>query len=57
MDPLTLLVIVLIICVLFGGYGYRSGWYEPRPYYGGGALGVVLLIIIILIVLRLLGQL
>ena len=27
MDPLTLLVIILIVLLLFGGYGYRSGWH------------------------------
>jgi len=54
MDPLTILVIVLIVLVLFGGYGYRSGWYAGSPY-AANLFGILVAVIIILIVLRLLG--
>ena len=54
MDLLTVLVIVLIIVVLFGGYGYRAGWYPGPPYAAPSLVGVVVAIILILVVLRLL---
>lgn len=50
---LTILIIVLIVAALggFGHTGWRRGWYaqpvyyEPRPAWGGGGLGLVLLLI------------
>jgi hypothetical protein len=44
---LTLIIIVLLICVLFGGYRLGPG----IGYYGGGAVGLVLLILLILLLL------
>jgi hypothetical protein len=54
MDPLTLLVIILIVLLLFGGYGYRSGWHTGAPAVPS-LFGILVAIIIIVIVLRLLG--
>jgi hypothetical protein len=57
MDPLTLIIIVLVIVFLVGGptwYGPRyggSGWYGN--YYGGGG---VFLVVVILLVLFLTGH-
>lgn len=55
MDLLTILLIVLIVVLLFGGVGYR---YIPpgQTYYGYGIGGVILVVLLILILLRLLGR-
>lgn len=44
-----LILVLLIIFLLFGGYGYRTGNYGG-PYMGGG-LGVVLIVLIVLLLL------
>jgi hypothetical protein len=53
-----LILVLLIVFLLFGGYGYRSGYTWGGPggfgYYGGGGLG---LIVVVVIVLLLLGRL
>jgi hypothetical protein len=41
---LTLLVILLLIGLLSGGYGHSRGW----GYYGWSPLGLLILIILIL---------
>ena len=41
---LTLLVIVLLLALLGGGYGSRRGW----GYYGWSPVGLLILIILIL---------
>lgn len=41
---LTILVILLILAVLGGGFGYSRGW----GYYGWSPLGLILLIILVL---------
>jgi hypothetical protein len=55
MDLLTILLIVLIVILIFGGVSYR---YVPGPpYYSYGIGGIILVVILILILLRLLGRL
>lgn len=44
---LTLIIIVLLLAVLFGGYRMGPG----VGYYGGGLLGLVLIILLIWILL------
>ena len=41
---LTLLVILLLVALLSGGYGRSRGW----GYYGWSPLGLVILIVLIL---------
>ena len=55
MSPLMLVVIVLLVVLLFGGYGYRSGWHTS-PYYGPG-FGIVGILVVVLLVLLLMGRL
>jgi hypothetical protein len=40
---LTLLVILLILALLSGGFGYSRGW----GYYGWSPLGLLILIVLI----------
>jgi hypothetical protein len=51
MNPL---VLVLILVLLFGGfggwYGYSNQW--PAHYWGGGGLGLVVLVVILLLLFR-----
>jgi hypothetical protein len=51
-----ILIILLILVFAGGGYGYHTGWYAGRPYYGGG-IGIVGLILVVLLVLLLVGRL
>ncbi len=52
---MKLLIILLIILAIagFGHSGWRRGWYarpvyyEPRPAWGGGGLGIILLLIVV----------
>ncbi len=52
---LTILIIVLVVLALggFGHTGYQRGWYarpayyEPRPAWGGGGLGLILLLVVL----------
>lgn len=46
MSLLTLLVILLVIAVLFGGYGTRRNW----GYYGWSPTGVIVLLLLLLLV-------
>jgi hypothetical protein len=56
MNLITLLIVLLILVMLFGGVGYRAGWYPAGPpYYGPSLLGLLVGIILIVLVLRLLG--
>jgi hypothetical protein len=41
---LTLLVILLLIALLFGGFGHSRGW----GYYGWSPVGLIILIVLIL---------
>jgi hypothetical protein len=41
---LTLLVILIILALLSGGFGYSRGW----GYYGWSPLGLLILIVLIL---------
>ena len=41
---LTLLVVLLILALLSGGFGYSRGW----GYYGWSPLGLLILIVLIL---------
>ncbi|HEY1440631.1 MAG TPA: DUF3309 family protein [Mycobacterium sp.] len=53
MSPLAIILIVILILVMFGGFhGYRSGWYSGGPgYYGYGFSGLGLVVIILLVLL------
>ncbi len=44
---MSLLLIIIVIVLLFGGVGFHSGWgyYGAGPYGGIGALLVIILII------------
>jgi hypothetical protein len=42
---LTILVILFIVALLSGGFGYSRGW----GYYGWSPLGLVVLIVLILL--------
>ncbi len=44
MSLLTLLIILLIVAALFGGYGTRRGW----SYYGWSPVGLVVLLLLLL---------
>ncbi|HEY7062482.1 MAG TPA: DUF3309 family protein [Chloroflexota bacterium] len=46
MSLLTLLVILLVISVLFGGWGSSRGW----GYYGWSPVGLIVLILVILLI-------
>jgi hypothetical protein len=52
MDIVTLLVILLVMGVLFGGYGYnrRTDW-GPYP---SGIIGFFVLVILLVLILKLL---
>jgi hypothetical protein len=45
MSLLTLLIILLVIAILFGGYGSNRGW----GYYGWSPVGLLVLILLILL--------
>ncbi len=42
--PITLLVVLLLLALLGGGYGHSRGW----GYYGWSPVGLLILIILIL---------
>jgi hypothetical protein len=53
-SPLGILAVVLVLCILFGGFGYGRLGYGAAPFggplaYGGG--GILLIIIILLVLL------
>ena len=45
MSLTMLLIILLILAVLFGGYGTRRNW----GYYGWSPVGIIVLILLILL--------
>jgi Sec-independent protein translocase protein TatA len=45
MSLLTLLIILLVVAVLFGGYGTTRNW----GYYGWTPLGIIVVILLILL--------
>jgi hypothetical protein len=45
MSLVTLLIILLVIAVLFGGFGSTRGW----GYYGWSPVGIIVLILVILL--------
>jgi hypothetical protein len=45
MSLTTLLIILLVVAVLFGGFGSSRGW----GYYGWSPVGIVVLILVILL--------
>jgi hypothetical protein len=53
MSTLGIILIVLLVLLLFGGYAGRSS-YGSNPYYGPG-LGIVGVIIVIFLILLLVG--
>ncbi len=44
---MSLLLIIIVLLILFGGLGYSSGWgyYGAGPYGGIGTLLVIILVI------------
>lgn len=52
MSPLAVVLLIVLVCILFGGFTpIRGGnFYGGGPYLGGG-VGLVLVIIVILAVL------
>jgi hypothetical protein len=46
MSVLTLLIILLIVAALFGGYGTSRGW----GYYGWSPVGIIVLLLLVLLV-------
>jgi hypothetical protein len=49
MDLIKILLIVLIVCALFGGgYGYHSGTYNGGIGIGFGGLLLIVLIVLLL---------
>jgi uncharacterized protein DUF3309 len=42
---LTILVVLLILAVLFGGYGTRRDW----GYYGWSPTGIIVIILLVLL--------
>jgi Na+/citrate or Na+/malate symporter len=52
MSLLGLLIVIVILGLLFGGWGYRSGYYG-RPVFGGS---IVAVIVVVLLVYLLLGH-
>jgi hypothetical protein len=52
MSPLGLILIVVLILLLFGGYAGRGQIYGSPVYMGGfGIVGLVLLVVLILVLL------
>ena len=51
--PTLLILIILIVVLCTGGWGFRSGWYGRYPYAygGGGVLGLLLLILLVMLIL------
>lgn len=54
MDLLTILIIVLIVLVLFGGYGYRENWHTAFGPAAPSLFGILVAVILIIVILRLL---
>lgn len=52
LDPLTIILIVLLIVILLGGFGYRD---RLGSVGGPGPYGLLIGIIVILLVLKLAG--
>jgi hypothetical protein len=51
-SPVVLILVVLLVLVLFGGgYGWHSGMY-PTHVYGGGIALVLIVLVIAVFVLR-----
>jgi hypothetical protein len=46
-----MLLIILILLILFGGLGYRSGWYGNAPGEMPGPIGLILLVVLIVLLL------
>jgi hypothetical protein len=51
---MELILIIILLIILFGGFGYYRGGYHTRggPYGIGGILGVVLIVVLIAWLLR-----
>ena len=46
MSLLTLLVILFVLAILFGGYGTRRNW----GYYGWSPVGIIVVLVLFLLV-------
>ncbi len=42
-----ILVVLLVILLCGGSYGYRAGYYSA-PAFGGGTLGLVLVVLLVI---------
>jgi len=53
----TVLIIILIIALFGGGWGYRSGWYGGYGPAGTGynPVGILLMVLIIMLIIGLIG--
>ena len=51
---MTILLVILIVLLVGGGFGYTGGWHTnyPGAYWGGGGLGLIRLVILIVVLLR-----
>jgi len=47
-----LLIVVLVVLALSGGWGYRTGYYNPGVYGAGGLVALVLVILLIALLFR-----
>lgn len=49
---MSLILIILVVLILFGGFGYSQGWHSGPgfPAFGGG-IGLIVLILIILLLM------
>jgi len=50
-----MLVLILILILLFGGVGYRGGWYGPYNHKKYGYPGLLPIILIVVVLWLLLG--
>jgi hypothetical protein len=51
----NLIIVLIILLLLFGGFGYNGGWHQSYPvgFYGG--FSTLVIILLVLVVLRFLG--
>jgi hypothetical protein len=52
---MNIIIVLIIVLLLFGGFGYSGGWHQSYPvgYYGG--FSTLVIILLALVVLRFLG--
>ena len=57
MSPLALILFVILVLILFGGFGHYSGYYTTGGPYLGYGYGLGGLLVVILLILLLTGRL